>query len=44
VVAENDPHLRRPSLWERLWHRSRFLAAEQNKLASRNDGMVVAGN
>jgi hypothetical protein len=43
VVAADDPHLRCPSLWERIWYRSRFLAAEQNKVASNNDGMAVAG-
>jgi hypothetical protein len=44
VVTADDPHLRRPSLWERIWYRSRFLAAEQQKAASTSDGMAVAGH
>ncbi|MFN6105670.1 MAG: hypothetical protein ACK5EA_14665 [Planctomycetaceae bacterium] len=44
VVTADDPHLRRPSLWERIWYRSRFLAAEQQKVASTSDGMAVAGH
>lgn len=43
VVAADDLHLRRPTLWERIWYRSRFLSAEQQKVASNSDGMAVAG-
>ncbi|MFM8223804.1 MAG: hypothetical protein ACKOJF_33300 [Planctomycetaceae bacterium] len=27
-VTRDDPHLRKPALWERLFYRSKFLAAE----------------
>lgn len=36
VVRIDDPCLRRPNLWERLWHRSRFEAGEDRE-STRSD-------
>ncbi|HBH52263.1 MAG TPA: hypothetical protein DDY91_10260 [Planctomycetaceae bacterium] len=44
IVAADDPHLRRPSLWERIWYRSRFLSARENATARNSDSMAVAGH